>query len=61
MVAGRNDDELVAALTLLVGAILQMNAGDEEMLMSSVLLGSSRGTNCQILKELMNATKLKSG
>ncbi|XP_050876049.1 uncharacterized protein LOC127079713 [Lathyrus oleraceus] len=30
MVAGRNDDALVAALTLLAGAILQMNAGDQE-------------------------------
>ncbi|XP_050876839.1 uncharacterized protein LOC127080565 [Lathyrus oleraceus] len=30
MVAGRNDDALVAALTLLAGSILQMNAGDRE-------------------------------
>ncbi|XP_050876838.1 uncharacterized protein LOC127080564 [Lathyrus oleraceus] len=30
MVAGRNDDALVAALTLLVGAIPQMNVGDRE-------------------------------
>ncbi|XP_050895188.1 uncharacterized protein LOC127101788 [Lathyrus oleraceus] len=30
MVAGRNDDALAEALTLLAGAILQMNAGDRE-------------------------------
>lgn len=62
MVAGRNDDALAEALTLLAGAIPQMNAGDRERDVNEFCtLGSSRGTIRQLLKELMNLTKLKSG